>query len=311
MKKITFLTIIILCFLLLITGCKKDKELSSNNVSVDFPSNIDTPVVEENISSPSSSVTSSTDVSSNNTTSQTSSSSENTSSNNSSTSSIPSQNSNNSSTSSSSSNTSSNVSSNTSSTASNTSSNTNSNTSSNTSSNVSSNTSSTTSSTSKPEVIRPTNEMISVIKSEFLRLVNNERKNKGVGELSCIPLLNNAADKRANECFDAFSHTRPNGNPYYTIFENEFPYEYTSVAENITLTTNFGDKIIQESDIFIGTNEQLLEISNILYNNFKNSPSHYANMVSSSYTEIGIGIATIVDDKQNVLYITCANIFIS
>lgn len=161
----------------------------------------------------------------------------------------------------------------------------------------------------KPSVVTPTAQMISKIKTEFFRLVNEERAKQGRAALTQHSVLNQASDVRAKECFDVFSHTRPNGSLYLSLFDGEFTYNYSAIAENLTLTTNFGDKYITEENIFVGTDEQLNEVAKILFTNFKNSPQHYATMVSADYKEIGIGISTSADTKNNILYISCCNLF--
>lgn len=162
----------------------------------------------------------------------------------------------------------------------------------------------------KPEVVSPSSQMISVIKNEFLKLVNDERSKYGFQKLSSNEVLNQAADVRAKECFDVFSHTRPNGSSYSSLFDDgEFEYDYCSLAENLTITTNFGDKYVTEENIFTGTDEQLKEVAKILFNNFKNSQSHLTTMLSNDFEDIGIGISTSADKKTNILYISCCNLF--
>ena len=162
----------------------------------------------------------------------------------------------------------------------------------------------------KISVVEPSKTMIATIKTRFFNLVNEERARCGVSPLAQNDVLNRAADLRAIECFELFSHTRPNGESCFSLLEEgEYQYDYCTVGENITKTTNFGSNFITEDRIFIGTDAQLTEIAEHLFQNFKNSPPHYSSMISEQFEEIGIGIATIADKNSNILHITCCNFF--
>lgn len=69
---------------------------------------------------------------------------------------------------------------------------------------------------------------------EVLRLVNIERKKAGVEPVEFAYFIYDCAKLRAKECDLCFSHTRPDGNPWYTVFD-EFkitnPWHYQ--GENI------------------------------------------------------------------------------
>lgn len=152
--------------------------------------------------------------------------------------------------------------------------------------------------------------MISDIKTEFLALVNAERNSLGISPLAEHSVLTAGADVRAEECFTLFSHTRPNGESCFSLFkEGEYYYPYTTMGENITKTTNFGTGYVTDDKIFTGTPEQIKDIANILFTNFKNSSPHYSSMISTDFTETGIGIATRTDKSNNILHITCTQIF--
>ncbi|MDE5946154.1 MAG: leucine-rich repeat protein [Oscillospiraceae bacterium] len=63
-------------------------------------------------------------------------------------------------------------------------------------------------------------------------LTNQERAKYGLEPLKVSKALNNVASERANELIQLFSHTRPNGNKWYTVLkENNIPF--MSGAENI------------------------------------------------------------------------------
>ena len=98
---------------------------------------------------------------------------------------------------------------------------------------------------------------------EVLVLVNKERAASGLKALTMTESLTQGAMLRAAETTVSFSHTRPNGEQCFTAFD------WTSAAgENIA----YGQK----------TPEQVMQ-------GWMNSSGHRANILSSSYTTIGIG----------------------
>ena len=55
------------------------------------------------------------------------------------------------------------------------------------------------------------------LQQKVLDLVNQERIKAGVGVLTNRSDLTPASDLRAKESLEKWSHTRPNGTPYYTV----------------------------------------------------------------------------------------------
>ena len=60
------------------------------------------------------------------------------------------------------------------------------------------------------------NRNLSAETSEMLGYVNEVRKQYGLRELDGLELLDSAADVRANELLENYSHDRPDGNSYIT-----------------------------------------------------------------------------------------------
>ena len=123
-------------------------------------------------------------------------------------------------------------------------------------------------------------EPVAVIENELAEaiynLVNEERTAKGLNTLAYEFKLQEAADLRAKEASEAFSHTRPNGTSCYTVF----PEDYINAGENLIM-----------SDIQIAT-------ADILMKTWMDSPGHRDNILSNKYSAISIGIYT----KDNVVY---------
>lgn len=106
--------------------------------------------------------------------------------------------------------------------------------------------------------------------AEVWRLVNAERSKAGLPPLSSNnSALNSAAQKRAVETEQLFSHQRPNGTKYFTVFE-EFHVNNTASGENIAC----GQKT--PADVMTG---------------WMNSSGHRANILGN-YTAVGIGVHT-------------------
>lgn len=114
--------------------------------------------------------------------------------------------------------------------------------------------------------------------SEVLRLVNVERAKAGLGALTTNSTLTAAANKRAQETKQSFSHTRPNGTSCFTVL-GEYGISYRTAGENIA----YGQKTPQE-----------------VVNGWMNSPGHRANILKSSFGKVGIGVY----ESNGVIYWT-------
>lgn len=101
----------------------------------------------------------------------------------------------------------------------------------------------------------------------MLSLVNELRSDVGVSSLTYDYTLEKAAMQRAAEIAIYFSHTRPNEESCFTVFD-DYSITYTAAGENIAAG------FTSVSSVFAG---------------WKASSGHYANMVKSSFNAIGIG----------------------
>lgn len=103
---------------------------------------------------------------------------------------------------------------------------------------------------------------------EVLRLVNVERAKAGLPALTTNSTLTAAANKRAQETKQSFSHTRPDGSSCFTVLA-EYGISYRTAGENIA----YGQRTPQE-----------------VVNGWMNSPGHRANILKSSFGKVGIGV---------------------
>ncbi|MFJ7951928.1 S-layer homology domain-containing protein [Lysinibacillus sp. NPDC096418] len=112
------------------------------------------------------------------------------------------------------------------------------------------------------------------LENYVIKLVNEHRATQGLSPLTKNSLLTNAAEKRAMEIVDHFSHNRPNGDKYVTAVQEQ-NYNWGYAAENIAKFST--QSITQKS-------------AETLFNMWKNSQGHNANMLSKDAEDIGIGI---------------------
>ncbi len=108
--------------------------------------------------------------------------------------------------------------------------------------------------------------------SVLVNLTNRDRTNSKVPELKINPLLEKAAELKANDMATKgyFAHNTPDGKtPWYWL--EQAGYQYLYAGEN--LAVNFLD-------------------SEEVQNAWMNSPTHKSNIINPKFTEIGIATST-------------------
>jgi len=114
--------------------------------------------------------------------------------------------------------------------------------------------------------------LASVLPGVLDNLTNQNRKDQNLATLKVSPLLNKVAELKAKDMAEKgyFAHVNPEGKePWYWF--NLVGYNYAFAGEN--LAVDFTDS---------------LDVSKA----WMNSPTHRANIVKNSYTEMGTGVAT-------------------
>lgn len=107
-------------------------------------------------------------------------------------------------------------------------------------------------------------------KAEVVRLINQERGKAGLHTLAVSDKLMQAARIRANECAEwEFSHTRPDGTSYSTVFID------------VALPSGGGEIIAASTEGVVGP----------VVEAWVKSPGHYKTMMKDNYNFMGIGIA--------------------
>ena len=107
---------------------------------------------------------------------------------------------------------------------------------------------------------------------ELIRLTNELRASLGVAPLKmdetfCIAACKKATDYHLNNFYDGENHAMIDGRIWKSIF-TDFGISSTARAENLAR----GQKTAQQ-----------------MFNDWKNSPIHYENMVNPVYTRVGVG----------------------
>lgn len=112
--------------------------------------------------------------------------------------------------------------------------------------------------------------------AKVLELVNTERNKNGLFPLKKDTGAVNVAHLRAKEIVTAFSHTRPDGSSCFTA-ARELGVSYRAAGENIAYGYSTPEQVVK---------------------GWMNSEGHRKNILSSSFSKIGIGCYK----SGNVLY---------
>ena len=131
--------------------------------------------------------------------------------------------------------------------------------------------------------INLTGGVATVLPAVLANLTNEERQEKNLNTLVVNPLLNKAAQMKAEDMASKsyFAHTSPEGKtPWYWIIQVGYKYQYA--GENLAM--NFSD-------------------SKDVTKAWMNSPTHKANIVKGSYTEFGTGVATGVYQGRQTIFV--------
>lgn len=104
--------------------------------------------------------------------------------------------------------------------------------------------------------------------TQVVELVNKERAKEGLGALQVDDTLQKAAQARAREIVEQFSHTRPNGTSCFTVLGEYGVSGYSMSGENIAMGYATPEAVM------IG---------------WMNSPGHRANILTASYDTIAVG----------------------
>jgi len=127
----------------------------------------------------------------------------------------------------------------------------------------------------------PNLSSITTLENEVIRLTNIERTKRGLGALKANWQLSRVARYKSQDMINKnyFAHQSPTYGSPFDMMES-FGLRFASAGENIAM----GQKTPQE-----------------VVNAWMNSPGHKGNILSTSFTEIGVGLAR---DKYGRYYWT-------
>jgi len=122
-----------------------------------------------------------------------------------------------------------------------------------------------------------------ISKDIVINLTNKERNQNDLGNLTNNPQLDQIALSRARDIIEKqyFSHTSPDGTPFYKWIDDS-GYNYIYAGENLAINFTEVEKMITA---------------------WMESPTHKDNILSTNYTEIGIGIATGSYEKKTTIVV--------
>jgi uncharacterized protein YkwD len=128
------------------------------------------------------------------------------------------------------------------------------------------------------EVVQPVEEVSSTPAAtwelEILRLTNIERQKAGLKLLKYNTTLEEGAKIRSIEIITHFSHTRPDGTRFFTVFGPDFLYR--NIGENLASGFRSPDQVVAA---------------------WMNSTSHRANILHEKFEELSVAITKGEDGK--------------
>ncbi|MDA5510373.1 CAP domain-containing protein, partial [Streptococcus thermophilus] len=123
-----------------------------------------------------------------------------------------------------------------------------------------------------------------IAQQTLVRLINDYRASYGLPALASDTKLDEASSIRAKEIEQKFAHERPDGSDFDSVLEQVGSTDLYSFGENIAYFSDTnsvdGSKAAQR-----------------LFNQWKNSPGHNANMLRTSYNHVSFGVYA---DKNSV-----------
>jgi uncharacterized protein YkwD len=142
---------------------------------------------------------------------------------------------------------------------------------------------------------------ISELEQEVHNLINSERTNNGLRPLSWDDNIVTIAREHSKDMVDRnfFAHVNPNGEDPterakrhgYSCVKDYGSYYTYGLAENIAETPIYSDVI------GCGSTTSLDSLAKCIVDGWMGSPGHRENILTSTYTKTGIGIAYSDDDK--------------
>ena len=107
------------------------------------------------------------------------------------------------------------------------------------------------------------------LETKVIELMNEERARENLPPLQAYYAHYNKAVIRAKECLELWSHDRPNGREWHTVYDGAQDRRIKLMGENLARSFTTAEKIVKA----------LME-----------SPAHRANIMHTEYTHVCVGI---------------------
>lgn len=126
-----------------------------------------------------------------------------------------------------------------------------------------------------PDAASSDTKDLDTVKQEIVDLTNDIRRENSLKALQTDDLLMQAAQVRADEIASSgvYSHTRPNGKPFYTVTDGPYSAENIDCVMDLYLTQQ--NKGLAETAVY----------------DWRISEGHLKNMLNSRISAVGVGIA--------------------
>ena len=121
-----------------------------------------------------------------------------------------------------------------------------------------------------------TDHLYSEIEKEIVRLCNVEREKAGLQPLAWFEDAYYFTKTRAMESHQLFSHTRPNGKPWYSVYFDA----------GVVIAGHYGENLIETEGITV------TEYAERAVEGWMNSPGHKANILSNNYNYTGVAVVS-------------------
>ena len=127
------------------------------------------------------------------------------------------------------------------------------------------------------------------MEKEILRLVNVEREKEGLEPVAFAEDYYDCARVRVSECLclETFSHTRPDGRKWSTVFTDLSVPKYWQAGENIALNFTTAEEVVAA---------------------WMDSPGHRANILHAEFDYLAVGVAETRDYED---YYAAVQLFIA
>lgn len=142
---------------------------------------------------------------------------------------------------------------------------------------------------------------MSLFNQEILALVNQERLYYGIEALYYEPELQHGLDIRTLDSISVETllegHKRPDGSEWYTAFNYLEGTPVFAAGENIAFN---GLSYAEYEDLRQTTGALEAAMAELFFNQYKNSPGHYANMMGAGHD--GMGVSAMFANHDNNSY---------